>query len=42
MSKAIFNTNRGAIEVEFFDDTYMCGTIKHFYLDLPEGAPSPA
>jgi carbonic anhydrase len=29
-------------EVEFFDDTYMCGTIKHFYLDLPEGAPSPA
>lgn len=23
-------------EVEFFEDTYMCGEIKHFYLDVPE------
>jgi carbonic anhydrase len=22
-------------EVEFFEDTYMCGEIKHFYLDVP-------
>lgn len=22
-------------EVEFYDDTYMCGEVKHFYLDLP-------
>ncbi len=25
-------------EVVFFDDTYMCGEIKHFYLDLPDRA----
>jgi carbonic anhydrase len=22
--------------VEFFDDSYMCGEVRHFYLDLPE------
>lgn len=22
--------------VEFFDDTFMCGEVRHFYLDLPE------
>lgn len=23
-------------EVEFYDDTYMCGEVSHFYLDLPQ------
>jgi carbonic anhydrase len=23
-------------EVRFFDDTWMCGEVKHFYLDVPE------
>lgn len=23
-------------EVTFFEDTYMCGEVKHFYLDVPE------
>lgn len=23
-------------EVRFFDDTYMCGEVRHFYLDVPD------
>ena len=26
-------------EVDFYEDTYMCGEIKHFYLDLPHKHP---
>ncbi len=29
-------------EVEFLDDTYMCGEIRHFYLDLPAAAEREA
>jgi carbonic anhydrase len=25
-------------DVTFFDDTYMCGAIRHFFLDVPEAA----
>lgn len=28
-------------EVIFLDDTYMCGEIRHFYLDVPERSSSP-
>ncbi len=29
-------------EVKFFDDTYMCGEVRHFYLDRAErAAPAP-
>lgn len=26
-------------EVDFYEDTYMCGEIKHFYLDVPHRHP---
>jgi carbonic anhydrase len=26
-------------EVDFYEDTYMCGEIKHFYLDVPHKHP---
>jgi carbonic anhydrase len=26
----------GSGAVDFFDDSYMCGEVRHFYLDLPE------
>jgi len=29
-------------EVKFFDDTYMCGEVRHFYLDRPERAAQTA
>lgn len=32
---AMYSIDTGA--VEFFRDTLMCGEIKHFYLDLPQG-----
>lgn len=32
---AMYSVDTGA--VEFFRDTLMCGEIKHFYLDLPQG-----
>jgi hypothetical protein len=28
--------------VEFLDDTWMCGTVRHFYLDLNVFASTPA
>lgn len=33
---AIYSVDSGL--VEFFEDTYMCGEVKHFYLDLAENS----
>lgn len=39
---ALYSVEDGS--VQFFDDTYMCGTVKHFFLDVPARAtevPAP-